>query len=276
VKIALDKEFASYFLKWRLVPDGEKIVARGALLLPVLQSGTPAMFRLATTPKAIEDANLMSWWRGDGAARVLLTDGKAQLLERATGDASLLQMAQGGRDDEATRILCQVVAKLHAPRSEQPPKLTSLMEWFAALHETANSHSELTACSKTAMRLLAEPRDVRVLHGDIHHGNVLDFAARGWLAIDPKGLFGERGFDYANIFCNPDIEWPTPAVAVRKDIFAQRLTTVSRLAGIETSRLLDWIVAWAGLSASWLIADGDNPFVDLEVAALAQSARTSH
>jgi streptomycin 6-kinase len=24
------------------------------------------------------------------------------------------------------------------------------------------------------------------------------------LAIDPKRLVGERGFDYANIFCNPD------------------------------------------------------------------------
>lgn len=31
------------------------------------------------------------------------------------------------------------------------------------------------------------------LHGDLHHGNVLDFGASGWLAIDPKGLKGERG-----------------------------------------------------------------------------------
>jgi aminoglycoside/hydroxyurea antibiotic resistance kinase len=42
-----------------------------------------------------------------------------------------------------------------------------------------------------------------VLHGDLHHGNVLDFGLRGWLAIDPKGLLGERGFDFANIFTNP-------------------------------------------------------------------------
>jgi streptomycin 6-kinase len=51
--------------------------------------------------------------------------------------------------------------------------------------------------------LLAEPREVGVLHGDLHHGNVLDFGVRGWLAIDPKGLLGERGFDFANIFTNP-------------------------------------------------------------------------
>lgn len=33
---------------------------------------------------------------------------------------------------------------------------------------------------------------------------ILDFESHGWLAIDPKGLFGERAFDFANIFCNPD------------------------------------------------------------------------
>jgi streptomycin 6-kinase len=29
------------------------------------------------------------------------------------------------------------------------------------------------------------------------------------LAIDPKDLVGERYFDYANIFCNPDAEMAT-------------------------------------------------------------------
>jgi streptomycin 6-kinase len=55
-----------------------------------------------------------------------------------------------------------------------------------------------------ADKLLDDPRDIVALHGDIHHGNILDFGERGWLAIDPKGLIGERGFDYANNFCNPD------------------------------------------------------------------------
>jgi len=31
-----------------------------------------------------------------------------------------------------------------------------------------------------------------VLHGNIHHRNILDFGARGWLAIDPPGRFEGR------------------------------------------------------------------------------------
>jgi len=33
---------------------------------------------------------------------------------------------------------------------------------------------------------------------------VLDAEARGWIAIDPKGLLGERTFDFVNILRNPD------------------------------------------------------------------------
>jgi len=64
--------------------------------------------------------------------------------------------------------------------------------------------------------LLADQHDVGVLHGDIHHGNILDFGPRGWLTIDPKGLIGERDFDYANLFCNPDLAHPAPSVALKR------------------------------------------------------------
>ena len=55
------------------------------------------------------------------------------------------------------------------------------------LDAAAASHGGiLVRCAQTARALLAQPREVGVLHGDLHHGNVLDFGVRGWLAIDPK------------------------------------------------------------------------------------------
>ena len=65
-----------------------------------------------------------------------------------------------------------------------------------------------------------------VLHGDIHHDNILDFGKRGWLAIDPKRLQGERGFDYANLFCNPDLADPSRPIAASPGRFARRLEIV--------------------------------------------------
>jgi streptomycin 6-kinase len=117
--------------------------------------------------------------------------------------------------------------------------------------------------------LLAEPREVGVLHGDLHHGNVLDFGVRGWLAIDPKGLQGERGFDFANIFTNPDLADPTRPVATEPGRFARRLEVVVEAAKLKRERLLRWILAWTGLSAAWFLSGGDSAAIDLRVAELA-------
>lgn len=93
-----------------------------------------------------------------------------------------------------------------------------------------------TRCAAVANVLLSSPHDEVVLHGDLHHGNILDFGTRGWLAIDPKGLVGERGFDYANIFTNPDLADPTKPVAIEPERFAQRVNIVSEIARIERQR----------------------------------------
>jgi len=263
--------FEPYLHRWGLVPDGDAISTPAADLLPVLRGGEKAMLKIAHERAGRFGGALLDWWQGQGAARVLAADAPALLLERASGPASLAAMARAGQDDEACRIICDVAARLHAPRARLLPELTPLAEWFRALEPAAAMHGGiLPRCLRTAQRLLADPRDVAVLHGDLHHGNVLDFGARGWLAIDPHGLIGERGFDFANIFTNPDLADPTRPLAIRPGIFAGRLGVVAQASGLERGRLLQWILAWTGLSAAWFLNDGD-PLarIDLHIAELA-------
>lgn len=264
---------APYLTRWGLVADGAEIVTRAAHLLPVRQGGTPAMLRIATHPEAKHCHVLLDWWDGDGAARLLAVDGDAILIERALGARSLAAMARASDDDAATHILCDVIARLHAPRARPIPDLIPLATWFDALWPAARMHGGLLARSaEAAQALLAEPVDVRPLHGDIHHDNVLDFgASRGWLAIDPNRLIGERGYDYANLFCNPDMETPETPVAVRPERFHARLAIVAARSGLDRVRLLSWILAYTGLSAAWLLADGDSAGVDFAIASLADA-----
>lgn len=262
--------FDAYLARWDLEPDGAPVVTRSARLLPVRHRGAAAMLRIATHPEAKDGAVLMRWWDGRGAARVLAAEDDALLLERALGVRSLADYARTGRDDVATRIICDVAAELHAPRGKPLPELVPLTAWFAALWPAAATHGGLLKhASAAAQALLSEPRDVGALHGDLHHGNILDFESRGWLAIDPNRLCGERGFDYANLFCNPDIDDPSHPIAVEPERFRRRLEIVTERAGLERARLLNWILAYAGLSAAWLIDDGENTDVDLQIAALA-------
>jgi streptomycin 6-kinase len=249
-RLASNSDLNSYIERWALIPDGDPIVTHSSRLLPVLRGGEPAMLKITTEPEEKWGAGLMIWWGGVGAARVIEHGDDAILLERATGNRSLADMAEHGADDEASRIICNVVATLHASRSSPPPDLIPLTNWFHALM-AAHEGRILERSAETARMLLTEPRDVVPLHGDIHHGNILDFGDRGWLAIDPKRLKGERGFDYANLFCNPE-----HLIATAPGRLARRVEVVAQAAQLERRRLLQWILAWAGLSTAWLIEDG--------------------
>jgi streptomycin 6-kinase len=257
--------FEPYLHRWELEPDGSPIITERSRLLPVRHRGDPAMLKIAIESEESFGAMLMTWWDGNGAARVLAHDGDALLLERAVGGASLIGMARSGCDDQASRIICDVAAKLHAPRDRAPRELIPLSRRFAELAPAAASHGGVLRRAATiAEELLATPEQITVLHGHLHHGNVLDFGPRGWLAIDPKGLFGERAFDFANIFCNPDRD-----IATAPGRLACQANVVSGAARLDRSRLLKWIVAWAGLSAAWFIGEGEDPAPQLAVAEIA-------
>jgi len=194
--------FDTYLRLWDLVPDGGPILTASGGVLPVVWHMRPAMLKVATCDEERRGNALMTWWNGDGAARVWLHDSDAVLLERAQPAPTLAGLSAAGHDDDAIRIACAAVARLHAHRAPAPPAVVPLHDWFYALLSHDTDDDVLRRSAATAHRLLAvQSTDEVVLHGDIHHGNVLHFGDRGWLAIDPKGLRGDRAFDYANLPC---------------------------------------------------------------------------
>ncbi len=244
--------FRDYLVRWQLIPDGGEIITPTGRLLPVRAKGRAAMLKVTTWKEEKRGESLLEWRDGAGAARVLARADRALLMERAGGGRSLVGLVRQGRDDEASRIICAVVAALHAPRVPPPPVLTPLAEWFKPLATMAEGRGgALGAAAQTAVELLASPAEAVPLHGDIHHANVLDFGPRGWLAVDPKGLVGERCFDYANIFCNPDF-----ATAMTPGRFWRQIEVVADAAGLSRRRLSAWALAWAGLSAAFDWEDG--------------------
>lgn len=270
--------FNTWLNRWGLTPDGEPVETHTSQLLPVvvIRDGQKAILKITDDDSERIGCELMVWWNGNGAAKVLAHAAGAILLERATGTRSLADMSWTGNDTQACRIICHAASRLHFSRNASTPALTPLHHWFSDLAPAAKKHGGiLTRCAAVANVLLSSPHDEVVLHGDLHHGNILDFGTRGWLAIDPKGLLGERGFDYANIFTNPDLAEPSRPVAIEPERFTQRVNIVSEIARIERQRLLMWIVAWCGLSSVWFLQEGDSATIPLRVAELAMTELAS-
>jgi streptomycin 6-kinase len=267
-----DQRVSCYLRHWKLIPEGEVLSTPSSWLLPVRYQARAAMLKIARVPEEARSSQLMCWWNGDAAAPVFLHEPGTLLMERACGPQSLTEMARAGHDAEAARILCDTAMRLHrVTRADQPPALVPLSRWFRDLQPAAARWGGVLAQSLAASKvLLNNPMQVGVLHGDIHHANVLDFASRGWLAIDPKGLLGERAFDFANILCNPD-----SAHALAPGRLPRLLRVISDTTGIPQRRMLQWVVAWAGLSAAWVLLEGSDAHLQLSVASLAAAELTS-
>lgn len=122
---------ASYLRYWRLEAGGAPMFTAHSALSQVGDGQRLGVLKVTQEPEELAGIDLMQWWDGDGACRVLKRHGPALLLPAADPARSLVAMSRDGQDDDATRILCDVIAALHAPRPTPPPKLPALADVFA-------------------------------------------------------------------------------------------------------------------------------------------------
>jgi streptomycin 6-kinase len=198
-----------YFEKWNLTHPIKVTETPTSLIYKVQFNSKDAVLKILT-PLGKEDeadgASVLRCYNGKGAARLLDYDEGAHLLDFIDGQL-LKSLVVDGNDQQATQIICQVVSKLHSYSGKLPPGLTSMQENFSALWSAAENEprdSIYVSASKIASRLLDSEKKQTLLHGDLHHNNIMESTEHGWLAIDPKGVVGENTYDLANVFYNPD------------------------------------------------------------------------
>jgi streptomycin 6-kinase len=196
----------------------------------------------------------LRYFDGHGAVRLFRYDQGAQLMEYAAGD-ELVTLVERGEDEQATRVIAQVIQQLHSvPQDAPKDDMITLDHWFEALFvkaaadKQAGIQSNFARAASIAERLLADQQEIRVLHGDIHHYNIKQ-SPRGWLAFDPKGLVGERTYDCANALCNPAV----PELAHNETRLLSNAAIFADALALDLSRVLAFTYAYACLNASqWL------------------------
>ncbi|MFL6210502.1 MAG: aminoglycoside phosphotransferase family protein [Pyrinomonadaceae bacterium] len=215
----------------------------------VLKVGVPC-HELLTEAAALE------LFAGRGAVRLLDHDAPRGLLllERVTPGALLHEVE---RDPEATRTAASVMRRLW----RTPPAIhsfPSLARWFrswAQLREQFGGGSgplptELLAqAERTFAELNSSAAKNVILHGDLHHANILSSASAGWVAIDPKGICGDAGYEVGSFMLNQ-----LPAGAddtTTLNVLARRLAIFADELQMSRARLTRWAFCHAMLSAAW-------------------------
>lgn len=111
--------------------------------------------------------------------------------------------------------------------------------------------------------LLQSMGPLTVLHGDLHHENILQYN-KTWVAIDPKGVLGEVEFEAA-AFEFSYVDKLAHHPQSHKSIQQHCIQLAERLQ-MNPSRLLQWTYVRLILMATWMIQDNQDPTSALQLA----------
>jgi streptomycin 6-kinase len=193
---------------------------------------------------------------GKGVVRVYEYVEGALLLERLRPGNSLVDIALNGGDDEATEILADVIQKMSPRQLVNGP--VAVEDWakgferYSASGDDQIPKSLLEKGYRVYLELCGSQSSRRLLHGDLHHYNVLFDSDRGWLAIDPKGVVGEIEYEVGAVLRNP---YERPQFAQLSTVERRLKRLASRL-NLDFKRALAWSFAQGVLSAIWGVEDG--------------------
>jgi streptomycin 6-kinase len=252
-----------YMKGWNLTPDGEFSDLTFNFTLPVrLSDNETAVLKLGPHPRGrAREAAALKAYDGEGAVQLLKSSAEdgVLLLSRATPGEQLKSLLLKTADDEGvTEIACGVVEKLLASEAERANH-THISTWGLGFEKHLREYENGPIDSKLVDRadrlfkqLIRTSPSETLLHGDLHHSNILS-SDNGWLAIDPKGVWGDPTFEVGAFVRNPMPELLTFSDLEQKIL--NRMEILSDNLSLDIERVWAWSYAQSVLAAIWAVRD---------------------
>jgi streptomycin 6-kinase len=241
IQIQAPYELSYNFVAPAFTVDGSQVVIK----LVVLGDGG--------FEKEIEALKLFN---GNGIARLLdyETEKGIMILEMVLPGEKLSLLSN---DEESTIIISQVMKNLwtNAPTNSCIPTIFQREDDFKQIRKEHKngigplSKQMLIEAEEIFSRLTSTIKDLYLLHGDFHHYNILSAKNNTWVAIDPKGLIGEREYDVIQFLLN---KLPDDKIA---DVIDRRIDILVGQLELNKERVLLWGFCHSILSLYWHIED---------------------
>lgn len=262
----LPRVAASLARDWELELGAPFALSYHWVVAATCADGSPAVLKLGVPGEEhlAHEAAALQAFDGRGAVRLLALDPErgGLLLERAAPGGAVTALVPE-RDEAATATVAGLARRLHRP----PPPGCALPE-LASSGEAFGDHllthrgddplpRRLVERAATLCEELCATAARRVvLHGDLHHDNVLSATREPWLAIDPRGLIGDPGYDAGALLYNPDPDRHEHALL---DLVQPRVEQLAAGFGLPRERIVAWGFVQAVLSEVWTVQDRGAP-----------------
>jgi streptomycin 6-kinase len=229
--------------------------------------GTPAVLKVGVPHDEMRtEIEALRLFDGSGIARLLEADfGRgALLLERLEPGETLVARSHQD-DDAATAIGASLMRRLWVPAPQAHP-FRDMQSWFRDLWRAERGELDTGAfppglidrAAAMTRELIASTERPVLLHGDLHHYNILSAQRAPWLAIDPKGHVGDPCYEVYAFLVNPE-DVLVSDFSRRLDIFAAEL-------GLGRARIKHWCYARTVLNGCWHASQPEKVAQDVAMA----------
>jgi streptomycin 6-kinase len=223
----------------------------------VLKVGVP-------NPELTSEINALKYYSGNGTANIIKSSANhgALLVEALKPGEPLYNIKD---DEEATHIASRLIHKIHQSKPFRNDFITTDTWFERAFRQMQAQEIEWTVNITTAYleqvkeilnNLKKSTSNKVLLHGDLHHWNILSAKREPWLAIDPKGIIGDKVYECGAWLRNPRNS--IQQALNRKKLILNRARQFSEELGFDYHRILAWGYVQAFLSAWWSFEEKDD------------------
>lgn len=246
-EVELDAPFTSGYGVYYVAPgrraDGTAVVLKAAF----------------PNPESVAEIRSLQLCAGDGAVELLeVDDAETVMLQRRLLPGTML--TEVADDAEACRIGAGAMRRYRRPIPPNPPFPTTEEWWGRAVTKHRRLYGGagpiparyFDEADRLFSTLHATASTPVVLHGDLHHENILA-DGDGWTVIDPHGVMGEPAYEVGSFLRNPLRLWRS---GDQRALVARRVRLFAELLQFEERRIAEWSAAQSVLACVWSADDG--------------------
>ncbi len=202
----------------------------------------------------------LAFFNGNGAIRLFDYYDKcnAILIDQAVPGRSLKSIYPEQFDVTVTAY-AKTMQKLHDKALPVNHSFPHINDWLQAIDLVSKDkfpNNLIENAMHLKNQLLSTMPNVKLLHGDLHHDNILQYGNE-WISIDPKGVVGEVEFEAAAFDFLTTSERSNNNNA--SEIINKRIEHLAKISNLNLKRLMDWVYVRLILMAVWMIEDNGDP-----------------